>query len=121
MPPNITMRESTKKLLNVKMVHATFAGGQKYVFIATCGDKKCAIKMFKYGFGPREERELEFYKQNENLNGIPKILDIINEKNETIVVEEYIEGDCLQDIISKYKNSSKSISKLICDIVDVME
>lgn len=121
MPPNITMRESTKKLLNVKMVHDIFAGGQKYVFIATCGDKKCAIKMFKYGFGPREERELKFYKQNESLVGIPKILDVIHEKNETIVVEEYIEGDCLQGIISKYKTSSKSISKLICDIADVME
>ncbi|WDP90465.1 MAG: protein kinase [Desulfobacter sp.] len=121
MPPIISMKESTKKLLNVTKVHKTFDGGQKYVFIATCGDVKCAIKMFKYGFGRREERELEFYKENAALNGIPKILDVINEKNETIVVEEYIKGNCLQDIISDYRESSSLISKLVCDIADIME
>ncbi len=121
MPPEIIMQNSIKKLLNVTKVHDTFAGGQKYVFIATCGDTKCAIKMFKYGFGVREEREIEFYQQNENLIGIPKILKVINEKDETIVVEEYIEGDCLQNIIARYKGSSKNISNLICGIAEIME
>jgi len=79
MPPIISMKDSTKKLLNVEEIHKTFAGGQKYVFIATCNKKKCAIKMFKYGFGEREERELNFYIENENLVGIPKILDVKNE------------------------------------------
>lgn len=121
MPPIISMKDSTKKLLNVEEIHKTFAGGQKYVFIATCNNKKCAIKMFKYGFGAREKRELNFYIENENLVGIPKILDVKNEKNETIVVEEYIEGDCLQDIIRIYNSSATGTSKLICDIADIME
>lgn len=121
MPPIISMKDSTKKLLNVEEIHETFAGGQKYVFIATCNKKKCAIKMFKYGFGKREERELEFYIANEKLAGIPKVLDVKNEKNETIVVEEYIEGDCLQNIIGNYKKSATITSKLICGIADIME
>jgi len=121
MPPIISMKDSTKKLLNVEEIHETFAGGQKYVFIATSNKKKCAIKMFKYGFGEREERELKFYIENEKLAGIPKILDVKNEKNETIVIEEYIEGDCLQNIIVNYKRSATSTSKLICDIADIME
>jgi len=121
MPPIISMKEATKILLNVEKIHKTYAGGQKYVFIATCNKKKCAIKMFKYGFGDREERELSFYRSNENLTGIPKVLDVKNEDNETIVVEEYIEGDCLQDIIGNYGNSATDISKLICDIADIME
>ena len=40
MPPIISMKDSTKKLLNVEEIHETFAGGQKYVFIATCNKKK---------------------------------------------------------------------------------
>ena len=121
MPPIISMRNSTKKLLNVEEIHETFAGGQKYVFIATCNKKKCAIKMFKYGFGVREKRELDFYIANKNLVGIPKVLDVKNEKGETIVVEEYIEGDCLQNITGKYNGSATDTSKLICDIADIME
>ena len=120
MPPFITMKDSTKKALNVDKIHKTFAGGQKYVFIATRDNAMCAIKMFKYGFGEREERELEFYKANENLIGIPKIIDVIDEDGDTIVVEEYIEGDCLQDVIPKYANSAKTISKLITEIADIM-
>jgi serine/threonine-protein kinase len=115
------MKDSTKKLLNVEEIHETFAGGQKYVFIATCNKKKCAIKMFKYGFGEREKRELSFYIANKELAGIPKVLDVKNEKNETIIVEEYIEGDCLQNIIGNYNSSATETSKLICDIADIME
>lgn len=121
MPPIISMKDSTKKLLNVEEIHETFAGGQKYVFIATCNKKKCAIKMFKYGFGEREKRELSFYIANKELAGIPKVLDVKNEKNETIIVEEYIEGDCLQNIIGNYNSSATETSKLICDIADIME
>jgi len=121
MPPIISMKDSTKKLLNVEKIHEAFAGGQKYVFIATCNKKKCAIKMFKYGFGEREKREIEFYIANKELAGIPKVLDVKNEKNETIVVEEYIEGDCLQNIIGNYNSSATETSKLICDIADIME
>lgn len=121
MPPTISMKDSTKQLLNVEEVHETFDGGQKYVFIATCNKKKCAIKMFKYGFGDREERELDFYIANEDLRGIPKVLNVIKEENETIIVEEYIEGDCLQNIIGNYTKAAAHISKLICGIADVME
>jgi len=121
MPPIISMKDSTKKLLNVEEIHETFGGGQKYVFIATCNKKKCAIKMFKYGFGEREKRELKFYIANEKIVGIPKILDVKNEKHETIVVEEYIEGDCLQNIIGDYKRSATKTAKLICDIADIMD
>lgn len=121
MPPIISMKDSTKTLLNVEKIHKTFAGGQKYVFIATCDQKKCAIKMFKYGFGEREQRELSFYIKNKKLSGIPKVLDVKNIKNETIIVEEYIEGDCLQSITGNYTKSSTDISKLIYDIADIME
>jgi serine/threonine-protein kinase len=114
------MKDSTKKLLNVEEIHETFAGGQKYVFIATCNKKKCAIKMFKYGFGEREKRELKFYIANEKLAGIPKVLDVKNEKNETIVVEEYIEGDCLQNIIGNYNSSATETSKLILKPLNII-
>ena len=121
MPANITLDESTKKLLGVEAVHKTFDGGQKYVFIATCKGVKHAIKMYRHGFGKREQRELQFYKDNKNLKGIPRIIDVIIHKNETIIVEEYIKGECLQDIAHLYKKNAKKISILICAIADIME
>ncbi len=121
MPANITLDESTKKLLGVEMVHETFDGGQKYVFIATCKGVKHAIKLYRHGFGKREQRELQFYKDNTNLKGIPKIIEVILHKNETIVVEEYIKGKCLHDITSLYEKNEEKISKLICAIADIME
>ncbi len=121
MPANITLDESTKKLLGVEKVHKTFDGGQKYVFIATCNGVKHAIKMYRHGFGKREQRELQFYKDNKDLKGIPRIIDVILHKSETIVVEEYIKGECLQDIAGLYKKNEEKISKLICAIADIME
>lgn len=121
MPATITLDKSTKELLGVEKVHETFDGGQKYVFIATCKGVKHAIKMYKYGFGKREQRELEFYKNNTGLKGIPRIIEVITHKTETIVVEEYIKGDCLHDIVGLYKQDSKKISELICEIADIME
>ncbi len=121
MPANITLDDATKKLLGVEVVHKTFDGGQKYVFIATCKGIKHAIKMYKRGFGEREQRELQFYKDKKDLKGIPRIIEVITHKNETIVVEEYIKGECLQDIIGRFKENAKKISKLICAIADIME
>lgn len=121
MPPNITLDKETKKLLCVDEVHETFNGGQKYVFIATCKGEKRAIKMYKYGFGEREQREIQFYKDKKDLKGIPLIIEVITHKNETIVIEEYIEGKCLHDISSQYEKKSDKISKLISGITDIME
>lgn len=120
MPPKISMDKETIALLGVDAVHDTFAGGQKYVFICTCHGIKCAVKMFRYGFGVREKRELKFYRDNTHNAGIPKIIDVIDHRGETIVIEEYIEGQSLNVVAGRYFGDYDKISKLMNDIIDIM-
>lgn len=121
MPPKLTLPDDIKNLLNVEKIHNTFDGGQKYVFIVTCKGKKCAVKMFRAGFGEREKRELDFYQKNSCNTGIPNILDVIDYKGETIVVEDFVEGDNLQDAAGDYYGNYEKISKLIFALSDIME
>jgi serine/threonine-protein kinase len=120
MPPVISLSPKTQAKLGVTEVHRTFSGGQKYVFIATCNGSKCAIKMFRYGFGQREKRELEFYIDKRDLEGIPSIIEVINDGQETIVVEEYINGQCLHDILNTYKKKTEEIVRVITGIIDIL-
>jgi serine/threonine-protein kinase len=121
LPAAISLSKETIKLLNVERIHRTYDCGQKYVFIATCSGEYCAIKLFKYGFGAREKRELEFYQKNSHLKGIPRIKAIHPSKGETIVVEEYIDGNPLSDINQLYKNDGIKIALLINGIIDIMD
>lgn len=121
MPPKISMNKETIKLLGVEEVHETFAGGQKYVFICTCKGVKYAVKMFKHGFGEREKRELQFYRDNAHNTGIPNIINVYYHDGDTIVVEEYIEGRSLKDAAAEFSGDYPKISKLMFDITDIME
>lgn len=120
-PPTIILPDDIKVMLGVKTVHRTFSGGQKFVFIASCTDCKCAIKMFRSGFGEREKREIEFLSDNTTLPGIPTIIKIIDHNNETIVIEEFIDGDPLNEIIGKYTRNSDLIANLLSEIINIME
>ncbi len=90
------------------------------MFIANCKGVKRAIKLFRYGFGERDKRELEFYAKNPYLAGIPKIVQAIQSGNEIAIVEEYVEGECLNDILTSYAKQSDMICKLVKDLVDIM-
>lgn len=118
---HISLGAEITSLLGVEKVHATYDGGQKYVFISTCNGIKRAVKLFRHGFGERERRELKFYIDNAHLPGIPNIIDVIDHNGVTIVVEECIEGQSLLDVAAGYSGDYPKISKLLLDIADVMQ
>jgi len=120
MPPTISLPDDLLKRLEVLKVHKSFAGGQKFVFIATCKKYDCAIKMYRFGFGEREEREIKFYIDHSELTGIPNIIEVINHKNETIVIEEFIDGNPLNDIHTNYVGNAPLVATLISNIADIM-
>lgn len=120
MKPRLSLPTELKSQLGVTKVYQTFSGGQKYVFIADCKGVKRAIKLFRFGFGERDKRELEFYVNNSHLVGIPKIVEVIHSGKEVALVEEYVEGECLNDITDRYKRQSDAICQLIKDLVDIM-
>jgi len=121
MPPNISLPRELEERYEVSDVSAVFSGGQKYVFLVTCKMGKCAIKMFRFGFGEREKREIDFYIDNESLVGIPTIKKVDAYQGETIVVEEWVEGEPLVDVYASYHGNAKKISSMIKEIANIME
>lgn len=116
MPPVIQLPTEIKELLGVSKVLKNFSGGQKYVFICSCGSVTQVVKMFKFKFSERDKRELDFYKANTAIEGIPRIIDVLDVNEETVVVEEYIEGVVLNEIKDKYVGNSKMTKKLCLDM-----
>ena len=76
--------------------------------------------MFRFGFGEREEREIKFYIDNSKLPGIPTIIKVIQHNNETIVIEEFIKGNPLNEISGQYAGNASLIANLLSPIADIM-
>ncbi len=120
MPPIVKLPEDLRVKLGITKVHQSFEGGQKYVFIVSINDKKFAIKMFRGVFGDREKRELNFYLNNSNINGIPKVVNVVLHQGETVVIEEYIDGEPLNNVLDAF-DDDKKILHLIKDLCIIME
>ena len=118
MPPIISLPRDLMLQLGITAVHKQFEGAQKYVFIVSRGNNKYALKMFKYLFNERDKRELDFYLENKHLDGIPRVVEVISYKGDTIVLEEYIEGTPLNMIPPGWDDDS--ISRLIKGLCAVM-
>ena len=122
MPPDITLPPEVATKLGVTRQIQFFDGGQKYVFIVECGKSYCVVKMLK-GDPDRDQRELKFYLENEEYNGIPKVIDHFTYNNDLVVIEEYIEGKSLSDHIKAgtYLKNDPMIVKLIYKICAIMD
>ena len=107
--------------LEITEIHDAFSGGQKDVFIATRKGQKVAIKILRYGLQAREQREINFYKNNTDLCGIPKIIEMLEVDAQPIIIEEYIIGNNLEQIKESYHGDVAKISKLIAELCDIME
>lgn len=87
-------------------------GGQKTVFIVTINNKKYALKIINFA-DDRFEREVKICKQFDDNKGIPNIIRIEPFEKNTIIIEEYIEGNDLSELIKDYKGNQQKISQLI--------
>jgi len=120
MPPIIDIPPQIKRHYSVTIVHKTYDTGQKYSFIVDCKHGSCVLKILKYSLGERENREISFYKQNENMAGIPKILDVRQFGSDWVVLEECIQGNNLGEIKQNYYGIQKIIIALAQRIIEVM-
>lgn len=71
----------------------------KIYFVQNSLDDKIYIKKILY---PENRQIYEKLKELSSLN-IPKIYDVIEEEDKLIVIEEYINGDSLEEKLIKYK------------------
>jgi len=107
--------ELSKGLINhfkISSYELANPGGQKTVFIVAIDGLKYALKIINIA-DDRFEREVRICEKFANSDGIPSIKRIEQYEKDTIILEEYIEGDDLSDIISDYKNNEMKVCNLI--------
>lgn len=90
-------------------------GGQKTVFIVTIDSQKFALKIINIA-DDRFEREIKICEQFNDNNGIPKIIRIEKFEKDTIILEEYIDGQDLSELKQNYKGDEQKIRELIWTI-----
>jgi serine/threonine protein kinase len=95
-------------------------GGQKSVYFVIKDGKKQVMKILNGVKDQRFEREMKIYEKYKGSNGIPKIYDICEYDGETVVFEEYIEGDTLEDIVEKYFGDEIKIKNLIYALFEIL-
>lgn len=122
MPPTINLPLELAQRLGVTNQIDCFDGGQKYVFIVDCDGQRCVVKMLKHVDPDRDTRELEFYLANSDHIGIPKVKSHFYHGNDMIVVEEYIEGSSLAELVERgsYLNNGPAIAWLLDRICTIM-
>ncbi len=104
------------KISNYKQANP---GGQKTVFIVCINEEQYALKIINNA-GDRFKREVKICEQFNDYKGIPKIKKIDKFGKDTIILEEYINGNDLSELIKEYKGDANKIRKLVYTIAVIL-
>lgn len=94
--------------------------GQKTVFIVMIEAVQYALKIIHVA-DERFEREVKICEQYNHVPGIPSILKIKKYQNDTIILEEYIEGNDLSEILDQYQGNDRKILNLIYKVGTILK
>lgn len=94
-------------------------GGQKTVFIVTINEQKYALKIINVA-DDRFEREVKICEQFGEVDGIPKIERIEIFDKDTIILEEYIEGHDLSEVLKTYEQDAEKVLELIQRLINIL-
>lgn len=95
-------------------------GGQKTVFMAKIGGVRYALKIIRVA-DERFEREVKICEEFNDVVGIPCILKIEKFHNETIILEEYIDGNDLSELVVEYRGDEKKVRELVSKIGNILK
>lgn len=95
-------------------------GGQKTVFIVQIEGQTFALKVMNVA-DERFEREVRICQEFDSNPGIPKILKIEQFNKDTLILEEYIEGNDLHDLKTNYIGNETETIRLISKTIDILE
>ena len=115
--------ELSQKLIDhfkITKVETTKKGGQKKVFIVLIDGVKYAFKIINFA-DERIEREIKICEKFNSNKGIPSIIKVEQFEEDTIIIEEYIEGNDLTDLINEYKNDSAKVIDLIKQVSYILQ
>lgn len=117
-----TLSPDFQKRFDIKNVLGYIRGGQKGVFLVELNSgHRAAVKIF-HNYSERDKKEIELYQKYDHLPGIPKIIEIVDHNGQTVLVETYIEGKTLKELISEgeFKGDDARIVILIVKIIEIL-
>jgi len=117
---SIKLSDGLIKHFNISNYTQSKPGGQKTVFIVTIEEQKYALKIINIA-DDRFDREVKICKQFNSNNGIPTIIGIEKYGKDTIILEEYISGEDLSDLILEYNGNEHKVCKLIFSIGTILK
>lgn len=104
----------------ISKVLKNFEWWQKKVFIVQIDSDIQVLKVFK-NYWKREIREIEIYEKYRHIDGLPRVITVSDFNGDTILFEEYIEWNPLEDIKENYLWNIEAVVKLINGIVKILE
>jgi eukaryotic-like serine/threonine-protein kinase len=119
MASSITLTEDFRTHFKISDYSTPKKGGQKTVFYVKIEGTEYALKLISF-IDPRIQRELRICSEYQNNEGIPKILQVETYGKETVIIEEYIDGDDLSDIYTSYTNQEEKIRELMLNICNIL-
>lgn len=117
---SITLSSDLIKHFNISDYSQPKKGGQKTVFIVIINNIKYALKVINVA-DERFEREVKICEKYSSARGIPQIIRIEKFGTDTIILEEYIDGDDLCDIRNQYAGKEKIICTLLYKVGDILK
>lgn len=112
----------TQELLNhfqISEYYQANPGGQKTVFIVTIDNKNFALKIINVA-DERFEREVKICKEFASNNGIPNIERVEIFGSNTIILEQYIDGNDLSEILPEFFNNEEKVRKILTKVVKIL-
>lgn len=114
-----SLSEEFKKQYGITQVFGSFEGGQKSVYIVEKDGQKMALKLFR-NFLEREKRELDIYQKCSELPGVPKLISVETFEGKVFILEEFIDGKQLKEIMQEYLSDEPKIKVLVREICEIM-
>ena len=65
--------------------------------------------------------QIYHYLLHNNITGIPQVIDTYEENNQLTVIEQFISGTSLQEIMVSGKLSITSVTHYMCELCDILE
>lgn len=113
------LEDDFKESFWITDVIKNFEWWQKKVFIVKIWDKIQVLKIF-INFSKRDIRELDIYEKFKDNWFLPKVINVIEYKWDTIVFEELIDWLTLEECKNDYLWNEELILDLIRNIIEVL-
>ncbi|MDQ2180820.1 serine/threonine-protein kinase [Marinifilum sp. D714] len=118
--PIVSLTREFLEHFNITECSRAICGGQKTVYKVRIDGKFYALKVIKVA-DERFIRELKICEEFKQNAGIPRIFEVKSYDGETVILEEFIDGNDLSQISGQYLGDETKVCRLIKEIIQSLK